>query len=908
MRITYIYFLCLWTSMVSAQTGFELGSSTFASSTFPMAVADVNGDLLDDVVSLSDREIHVYYQMVDGSFADSTIAYVQEADPFLAVVVADFDQNGMLDIVATSESTPPYIFYQKEGEWTTDLAGFDNIYSQSATAIDADQDGWLDLFVCNDIGLSQMYKNHGSYLDSYTFVDMQTQPASDNSGNYSVVWLDVEQDGDLDLYLGKCRAGVDDPQDPRRVNTLYINDDGQFREAAADYGIDIGLQTWSATAADIDNDGDEDLLITNHYATNQILINHRDTFHIMDLPGIAAAPFQGLLADFDGNGWLDILIMNDGPDLIYYQEAPLSFRLDSTALGSFDRGISATLGDLNADGRPDIISARANGQRDIALVNTSTSDFRSIYLRDQHGSPAIGAQIYVHTPSHTQYRMVRSGESYGVSTSATQYIGLGGESLDSITVQWPDGQRRTYTDLPNSPRILLYQDGCIGQATQVIQNVVNLCDGETANLDLTSLGYSATTWSTGDSSPQIDAAPGQYTARLLRADGCYDHLLPIQVRTSPALSLPIITASNYSICNGQGPTLSSPLLHSQWQNGDTTQQITATASQWYTLTGSDACNRNYSDSLYLPALSSSAVDDLIDTVRKGETYLFEIMDTTTYLRDTETGRLLGRAQGYRTPPLDTLTTYILENRSYGTGQTTAAGISEVSQSFASAAFNSGIVFTAHQDLRLQSITVYTEEAGPRVFQIWDDAGHLHYEAEVAVGEGQQVVKLNAFIEAGTYTLQTDAAFNQGRYGHAGPGFSRSNTNINFPYEVSGVLSLLRTLNGESNYYYFYDWQVEHSIPVCVSEPATATIAIRNGVSTQDISDDDWSLYPNPVRDYLYLRGVDATRWQVRDMQGRVMAIHTQGLRIDVSQLASGSYVLTGQSRDAIVHKIFIKLP
>jgi hypothetical protein len=92
------------------------------------------------------------------------------------------------------------------------------------------------VFACHDDAAGRIWGNDGSgaLQESNNWIDLATVPASDNSGNYGSVWSDIDNDGDLDLYIAKCRQGVNDPSDPRRINALYINDGaGNYTEAAA---------------------------------------------------------------------------------------------------------------------------------------------------------------------------------------------------------------------------------------------------------------------------------------------------------------------------------------------------------------------------------------------------------------------------------------------------------------------------------------------------------------------------------------------------------------------------------------------------------------------------------------------------------------------------------------------------
>lgn len=63
--------------------------------------------------------------------------------------------------------------------------------------------------------------------DGAAMMDLTFYPetnGNDNSGNYGSVWTDFDRDGDVDLFIAKCRQFIDDPYDPRRTNILMVND------------------------------------------------------------------------------------------------------------------------------------------------------------------------------------------------------------------------------------------------------------------------------------------------------------------------------------------------------------------------------------------------------------------------------------------------------------------------------------------------------------------------------------------------------------------------------------------------------------------------------------------------------------------------------------------------------------
>ena len=158
-----------------------------------------------------------------------------------------------------------------------DLNGPD-IFTQAMSIGDMDNNGRLDVFACHDVGPTKPLVHQcqrGSDRATTPTSIGRTNPTSDMSGNYGSCFTDFDNDGDLDLYIAKCRQGVNDPSDPRRWNRLVRERREQqlHRIAPWTIGIQIRNQTWTADFGDIDNDGDLDMVATNHDATIQLFEN-----------------------------------------------------------------------------------------------------------------------------------------------------------------------------------------------------------------------------------------------------------------------------------------------------------------------------------------------------------------------------------------------------------------------------------------------------------------------------------------------------------------------------------------------------------------------------------------------------------------------------------------------------------
>jgi hypothetical protein len=158
-------------------------------------------------------------------------------------------------------------------------------FSLAAAWDDYDLDGDPDLYVANDFGRNNLYRN-----DDGRFVDAAAEAGvEDISAGMSASWGDYNNDGRLDLYVSNMfsSAGnrvtyqrkfsadrddqiVEDIRRHARGNSLFENaGDGAFRDISIDANVTMGRWAWASSFADVNNDGWQDLLIANGFITNE---------------------------------------------------------------------------------------------------------------------------------------------------------------------------------------------------------------------------------------------------------------------------------------------------------------------------------------------------------------------------------------------------------------------------------------------------------------------------------------------------------------------------------------------------------------------------------------------------------------------------------------------------------------
>jgi hypothetical protein len=274
-------------------------------------IVDLDNDGHQDLVVMSDGQILIYQGNGRADFRPR--ARLASSCEY-AISAADYDLDGDLDLYACNYSaelndglsqldrTDPLhdsntggrnVLFRNEGEWTfvdvTDQVGLDvrnRRWTLAAAWDDFDNDGDPDLYVVNDFGHNNLYRN-----DDGQFAEIAEQAGVvDANQGMSVSWGDYDRDGWMDLYVSNMfsAAGSRVTSQPNfmpglaqetkglyqqlaRGNTLLRNQgNGTFRDVSIPAGVTMGRWAWASLFADLNNDGWEDLLVANGYLTQEI--------------------------------------------------------------------------------------------------------------------------------------------------------------------------------------------------------------------------------------------------------------------------------------------------------------------------------------------------------------------------------------------------------------------------------------------------------------------------------------------------------------------------------------------------------------------------------------------------------------------------------------------------------------
>ena len=467
MKNYYILLTILGFSGVAAAQGITFASQTFGGTSTICCGVDMNGDGLDDIVTTNVPNITIYAQKGSGGFTATTYNVPGlTTSPGWSIAAGDFDRNGFTDlalgggsrlaVVKANNAGDGYINLVSNNPQNPALNNFNrNIFSQRTNFTDINNDGNLDLFACHDVDQSHVYRNDG---EGNLIFDIPMFPTLAVGGNYSTVWVDYDNDGDLDMYEAKCRGGAP-IGDLQRVNLLYTNNgDGTYTENAASAGVADGLQSWSTAWADYDNDGYMDFVLSN-ITSNDNPSNDKNRFYhnngdgtftdIYETTGIESnvGSWEVQCADFNNDGFVDFLWQNNKQ--LWINNGDLTFTGYNLP---FSEG---AIGDYNNDGFLDVqIGSK------VWYNSGNPNKWLKVRLQGVESNiNGIGARIEIYGAWGKQIREIRSGEGFSHMSSLSAHFGIGNASeIEKVIIRWPSGNVDTIMD-PSSNQSLFVIEG-----------------------------------------------------------------------------------------------------------------------------------------------------------------------------------------------------------------------------------------------------------------------------------------------------------------------------------------------------------------------------------------------------------------------------------------------------------------
>ncbi len=451
----------------------------------------------------------------DGQAKMEMKSSVDLESPPMSMAAADYDNDGRLDVYVCSHTpsgendragplglpTPIYdanngaanTLLRSAGNWkyenVTLAAGLDENnrrFSYACAWEDYDNDGDQDLYVANDFGRNNLYRNDGG-----AFRDVAAQAQADDVAmSRSISWADYNRDGRMDACVGnwfscdglrvthqsRFRAGQNEALEKLRrmasgSDLLMNKSSGEFDDAAQSARVNQAGWALSSNFCDINNDGRDDIVVANGFISGrQPSLSGFFWRRIATQSPPAAGGDARRMAGYR-NAWMAAdRMLRSGQAWAGPQRNRCFLNLDGTAFADVSspagvdfpddaRGIAMT--DWDQDGDLDLWISNRTAPRVRLLLNKAGG--KSIALRLQGtecNRDAIGARLELELSSSEQKRIrtLRAGEGFLSQSSKWVHFGLGDtEQPARLRVCWPGGEVEEYENLQPGGRYAIVQ-------------------------------------------------------------------------------------------------------------------------------------------------------------------------------------------------------------------------------------------------------------------------------------------------------------------------------------------------------------------------------------------------------------------------------------------------------------------
>lgn len=285
---------------------------------------------------------------------------------------------------------------------------------------DFDGDGWLDVFVANDMMPNQLWRNRGdgTFVDRALLAGCAVNKDGAAEAGMGIAALDVEQDGDLDLFVTHLR-------DER--NTFFTNRDGLFSDQTGTLalaGPSLPFTGFGVGSQDFDRDGCPDLYVANGAVTeNRLRHDPRDPYAEPNqvFRGVETAEGPRFEELFPRGGTAALLIGNS-------------------------RG--AAFGDLDEDGDVDVIVVENGGPVRLLENVAPGGHWIGLRARERSGADAQGARLAVTCAGRVRHFALSAAGSYCSSSDPRILCGLGeAHAPVEVLVRWVDGSEERFGPL-----------------------------------------------------------------------------------------------------------------------------------------------------------------------------------------------------------------------------------------------------------------------------------------------------------------------------------------------------------------------------------------------------------------------------------------------------------------------------
>jgi tetratricopeptide (TPR) repeat protein len=525
--------------------------------------ADFENKGLQDLLVVCASGPLLFINQGNGKFQCKREAFAFAKPPqgtFTHAAVADYDRDGRLDIYFCvysyylgldqyhypspyfdARNGPPNFLFHNEGNASfadhTHAAGLNvenDRFSFASAWGDINSNGWPDLYVANDFGRSNLYRNRGNG----SFETVSEHAGVDGPGaGMSACWFDCDNDGKQDIYVSNMWSAAGQRVSGQNVfhanesagvralyrghargNSLYKNSgDGRFHNASVPAGVEMGRWAWSSDSWDFNHDGYSDLYIANGYVSSA---DRNDLGSFFWRQVVGNSPPTSAASPLYERGWnaINELIRSDSTwngyerNTFYLNNRNGTFSEISgiAGLDFLDDSRSFALADLDHDGRLELILKNRNAPQLRILHNVMSEMGNAVSFRLQgtiSNRDAIGARVTVSCGQLRQVKSLQAGSGFLSQHSKELFFGL--SKIDSpvaATIEWPSGRTQTFERLPLNHRISV-QEG-------------------NSDISLTKFGSAALAYSEQVAIPPLERLPENSETWLLDPLPAPDFVLP----------------------------------------------------------------------------------------------------------------------------------------------------------------------------------------------------------------------------------------------------------------------------------------------------------------------------------------------------------------------------------------------
>lgn len=431
---------------------------------YGVVAQDFNGDGKTDIFTSGLYENnHLYInkgnlyfddEATERSVAGKIIDEFGKRELNLGACAGDFDNDDEIDIYVSSLNTKNKLYHNMGGGFFVDYTkiancgGNENDRTNSVITGDVNNDGSLDIFICNENTTNRLFLNNRAGIFNEV---TDTVNLTSKFGGTGASFADIDFDGDIDLFVANW-------SDKNRLYKNLLKETGKLKfidyTDSANVGGNSFTKSNGVVFADIDNDADVDLYVTNRKTCNEFYLNNGKgifTNQTEEYFGKDSLKSYGaVIADFDNDGYKDLYLSNVGENKFYKNFKGKKF-IDQTELyGAMVSGYSTGLAtsDLDNNKNIDLYVANYLGTSSTILRNkpnlSKTVKLKLEGIKDN--ASAIGAKIFVYKTNNfisnsnlISYHEINGGSGYGSMNDLVSIIPcLNNERID-IKVIFPSG-------------------------------------------------------------------------------------------------------------------------------------------------------------------------------------------------------------------------------------------------------------------------------------------------------------------------------------------------------------------------------------------------------------------------------------------------------------------------------------